>query len=335
MGANEIIKKFREETGYTLAYINDRFIYGGSLDLSGTAITSLPDSLTVGGGLYLRGTAITSLPDSFTIGGSLNLLGTAITSLPDSLTIGGFLDLSDTAITSLPTNLTVGGSLYLCGTAITSLPDNLTVGCSLDLRNTVITSLPDSLTVGDSLNLSGTAITSLPDNLTVGGFLDLSGTGITDTSKVNRKFKVDMVQKLWSNSKYIKVDGIFSEKVRHHGNVWEVRRIGGKETFFIVTDGNGKYAHGETIKEAKADLVYKIADRDKSEYEHLNLDSELTFEEAIECYRVITGACAFGTKDFVENHLEVKKGKYTIREMIELTEGRYGNKTFEEFFKKQ
>ncbi|MEN9307740.1 MAG: hypothetical protein RL173_1672, partial [Fibrobacterota bacterium] len=32
---------------------------GGSLDLSGTQITTLPDGLTVGGSLYLSGTQIT------------------------------------------------------------------------------------------------------------------------------------------------------------------------------------------------------------------------------------------------------------------------------------
>ena len=226
-----------------------------------------------------------------------------------------------------------GGSLYLRGTPIQSLPDNLTVEGYLDLRGTLIQSLPDNLTVGGIFDLEGTQIQSLPDNLTVGGYLDLTGTPITDTSMVNRKFNVDMVDKLWSNSKFIKVDGMFAEKVSHHGNVWEVKKISGTKTFFIVTDGNGKYAHGDTIQEAKKDLIYKISNRDKSEYENLTLDSELSFEEAIECYRVITGACSFGTKDFVENYLSEKKDKYTIREMIELTKGRYGNEIFKEFFK--
>ena len=57
--------------------------------------------------------------NNLTVGGSLNLEGTAITSLPDNLTVGGYLYLRNTAITSLPDNLTVGGSLYLEGTAIT------------------------------------------------------------------------------------------------------------------------------------------------------------------------------------------------------------------------
>ena len=275
MKPEKVIKKFKEETGYTLEYKNGQFSYGGYLYLEDTQIQSLPDNLTVGGYLDLRGTQIQSLPD----------------------------------------NLTVGGGLYLRDTQIQSLPDNLTVGGGLDLR--------------------GTQIQSLPDNLTVGGDLFLGGTQITDTSMVNRKFTVNMVDKLWSNSKFIKVDGIFAEKVNRHGNVWEVKNINDTKTFFIVTDGNGKYAHGNTIQEAKTDLIYKISNRDKSEYESLTLDSVLSFEEAIECFRVITGACSFGTKDFVENYLAEKKDKYTIREMIELTRGRYGNETFKDFFNKK
>ena len=38
---------------------------GGSLDLRGTQITSLPEGLSVGGWLVLRGTQITSLAERF------------------------------------------------------------------------------------------------------------------------------------------------------------------------------------------------------------------------------------------------------------------------------
>ena len=115
-------------------------------------------------------------------------------------------------------------------------------GCTLEYND-------GKFSYGGYLYLRGTQIQSLPDNLTVGGYLYLRGTQITDTSMVNRKFTVNMIDKLWSNSKFIKVDGIFAEKVTHHGNVWEVKKICGTKTFFIVTDGNGKYAHGNTIQE--------------------------------------------------------------------------------------
>lgn len=49
-------------------------------------------------------------------------------------------------------------------------------------------------------------------------------------------------------------------------------------------------------------------------------------------YRVITGACEAGTRNFVEG-LSKRKKKYTVAEIIEQTKGQYGNDTFKEFFK--
>ena len=100
---------------------------------------------------------------------------------------------------------------------------------------------------GDSLDLRGTAITSLPDNLVVGGYLNLYETAITDTSNVNRN-----VPTLYEwNGKYIKVDGIFSVVHNHHGNVYKVHQIGSTKQMYVVGDGNGKWAHGKTIDEAR------------------------------------------------------------------------------------
>lgn len=183
------------------------------------------------------------------------------------------------------------------------------------------------------LDLRGTGITSLPDNLTVGGSLYLEGcTGITDVSHVKINFNIDMTQKLWEGKPYILCDGIFAKVKSHHGNVWMVRKIAGTKSFYIVSDGAGNYAHGETIEEARKDLAYKITGRDKSEYDGLPADHELSFEEAVKCYRTVTGACAFGTRDFVENRLKEKKEKYSIGEIAILTEGEYGNESFKEFF---
>ena len=309
--------------------------------------------------IYIRGAANKNIKRDFghtaslfyivTVGESLDLRDTGITSLPEGLTVGESLDLEGcTGITSLPEGLTVGGYLDLEGcTGITSLPEGLTVGGYLDLRGTGITSLPEGLTVGESLYLRGTGITSLPEGLTVGESLYLEGcTGITDTSKVKRILPPQAVQKIeqarnpelrweWAGRTYIKVDGIFSQLISRRGNVSVVRQIGEKKDAYLVTDGNGRWAHGDTIAEARKDLVYKISNRDKSVYESLTLDSELTFEECIQCYRVITGACAAGTRNYVENRLpKPHKEKYTVREMIELTDGEYNSEKLREFFKK-
>lgn len=65
------------------------------------------------------------------------------------------------------------------------------------------------------------------------------------------------------NMKWVEVDftdNIFSYVLSTKGNIKKVKRDSG-EVNYIVTDGNGNYAHGETIKEAKADLVYKITNK--------------------------------------------------------------------------
>ena len=344
---------------------------GGSLHLENcTGITSLPDGLAVGGILDLRGSGITSLPDGLTVGGNIDLENcTEITSLPNGLTVGGGLDLKNcTGITSLPDGLAVGGSLYLRGTGITSLPDGLTVCGTIDLENcTGITSLPEGLTVGGDFYLHSSGITSLPNGLTVGGDLDLCGTGITslpkdltigesisiylrdtgitDTSNVTWTLSAEARKKIsdaqnrpitWKRDgrEYIKADGMFTAVDSHHGNVYRVHKLGCEKQLYLVTDGDNHWAHGDTLQEARVDLIYKINDRDTSMYNGMTLDSTLTFEEAIAAYRTITGACSPGTRDYINNRLpKPHKAKYTIREIISLTEGEYGSERFMEFFK--
>jgi hypothetical protein len=181
-----------------------------------------------------------------------------------------------------------------------------------------------------SLDLRGTGITSLPEGLTVGGSLDLGGTGITSTCK---KLSLGYIL-TWRNGKYLLADGIFTEVISHRGNVYHVRKIASKDIIYLITDGNGKWSHGDTLKGAKSDLMFKISDRTKDDYKNLKLTDSLSFEDAIMCYRVITGACSFGTKDFVMNRLKNKQKKYAIAEMIEVTKGEWGHNTFSDFFNK-
>lgn len=141
----------------------------------------------------------------------------------------------------------------------------------------------------------------------------------------------------WHGRTYIKADDIFQQLVERKGNVCHVKNIGSDKITYLVTDGNGKWAHGDTIREAKADLIYKISNRDKSKYEGWTMQTEVSFEEAIEAYRVITGACSAGTRGFVERVLpeSEKHDRYTIAEVVELTKGQYGHETFKEFFEKK
>ena len=313
--------EYREENG--------TIVVGGWLDLRPTKVETLPDNLVVGGWLDLSDTNIEKLPDNLVVGGWLDLSHTNIETLPDNLVVGYWLDLSCTNIKTLPDNLVVGGSLNLSHTNIETLPDNLVVGGSLCLRNTSIETLPDNLVVGDSLDLSRTNIKTLPDNLVVGGIYRNDFISEEEIGKKELQDKHLVEPKLsWRNGKYRVLDGIFCEVLEQRKNVFKVK-IKNKVNY-VVTDGIN-YSHGGTIKEAKKDLIYKLSNRDTSAYEGWTLDTKITKKEAIESYRVITGACEFGTKNFVES-LEKTPRKITPAVVIKLTKGQYGHEKYKEFF---
>jgi hypothetical protein len=277
---------------------------GGYLDLG--SLTSIPEGFnpTVGG--YLDLGSLTSIPEGFnpTVGGSLYL--SSLTSIPEGFnpTVGGYLYLG--SLTSIPEgfNPTVGGSLYL--SSLTSIPEgfNPTVGGSLYLRS--LTSIPEGFnpTVGGDLYLR--SLTSIPEgfNPTVGGDLYLrSGRkyiGHTIPAvEINTNF-------LWEKNgkRYAKIDGLFCEIISERGRnidgkrykIYSAKKVNREEYFFIANKDNF-YAHAEDLKKAISDLQFKmIAETLKKE--PIKPDTIITRQY----YRLITGACEFGTESWVKDN---------------------------------
>lgn len=178
----------------------------------------------------------------------------------------------------------------------------------------------DSIIVDGSLDLRDTSITSLPDNLTVGGYLDLYDGSIMDMS--NQDSQIKIIKALRAKG-FIFADGILSKVVSHKGNVYKVINVGYKNISFIVTDGTGNYAHGETLKEAREDLIYKVVAKFDGD-----LPEEAKGTEWIGIYRAVTGACSSGTKNFVtQNEIDLNKS-YTANEIAKMVKGAYGEQDF-------
>ena len=277
---------------------------------------------TVHGGLYLNNVRKTPKGFNPIVGLRLHLRGA--TKIPKGFnpTVGGHLDLNGMTHISDGFNPIVGGHLNL--DSVTKIPKgfNPTVGGGLHLDS--VTKVPKGFnpTVGSGLHLD--SVTKVPKgfNPTVGGYV-YSKLTIPYTKLGNNPI-------IWEGGKYIKVDGLFTEVVYKRGNVYQVKKIGNPKEFYLVTDGT-KWAHGDTLKQAYQDLVYKVTNRSKKDFEHLTLDSVLTFEDSVACYRTITGACSFGTRDFVQSNGIEEKDR-TVLEIIELTRGSYGNDLFVQFF---
>ena len=343
------------------------------LDISGTNIEELPEDTMLGGGLSVNKMKKPfSFPKVVKTDGYFDCEFTTIKIMPETLYVNWKCNFSYSKFDKLPKIMEIRSSLDLYGTPITELPEGLKeVYGYLSISRTKVSKLPNNLVVSTHLILCNALIEELPKGLVVGGELDLRDTNFRDYSNLHKhcsKFEVteekyNEIKDILAehiiynipysnnicitfksnykgaylfeneNGRYLKADGILSKIVEQKGNVYHIQMDGNKEITYLITDGEGRWSHGATLEDAKDDLLFKITDRNKSDYEGLTLDSELSFQDAITCYRVITGACAFGTRDFIEHRLgENKKDKYTIKEIINLTKGEYGNQTFKVFF---
>ena len=306
------------------------------LDISYTNISEIPDDCEFCS-LFMEDTKITKLRDNLELN-SLNVRSSSLQELPNGLKVKWYLDISETKITEIPDDCEFG-SLNISNTKITTLRDNLVLN-ELKIINTPLEKLPNNLVVYFSLFMVNTPFTTIPNDCLVKDIYCRSD--FNDERYKEKGFgfcyylKDEIVHISHpSGREFLHVDGILSEVIEKKGNVYHVRNGINRSISYVVTDGNNHWAHGDTLEKAKQDLIYKISERDKSEYKDLTLYSELTFDEAVVCYRVITGACKLGTQDYLEHRLpEHRKDKYTIREMIELTKDEYGGQTFREFFEK-
>jgi len=214
--------------------------------------------------------------------------------------IGGYLNLS--SLTSIPEgfNPTVGGSLYL--SRLTSIPEgfNPTVGGYLDLSS--LTSIPEGF------------------NPTVGGSLYLRYGLNANSSHLNNKILS------WANGKYISADGIFTEVLSKKRNIYKVKKLNDPKEFYLVSDGQSFHAHGDTLKQAKEDLRFKMI-ADKLKKEPIKKDTIIT----VQYYRIITGACETGVKNWMKEN-NIKKTQYKASELLPLLEktNAYGVHRFKE-----
>jgi hypothetical protein len=122
-------------------------------------------------------------------------------------------------------------------------------------------------------------------------------------------------------------DGVFSYVISTRNGVKKVKTEAGK-ILFVVRDENGNSAHGDTIKQAREDLVYKAI----AKFDGV-LPKKATGKEWIGIYRAVTGACGAGVRNFVESTGKSLDDTYTAKQIATLVKGQYGGDKFAEKLK--
>ena len=102
-----------------------------------------------------------------------------------------------------------------------------------------------------------------------------------------------------------------------------------------IAKGQGFFAHGETIKQAMADLNSKILEdtpvEEKVEMFKREFDYEKKYPASkfMKWHHILTGSCDMGIQSFCENKGIKSDDLYTVYEFVKLTKGHYGGDIIE------
>ncbi|MEG0565255.1 MAG: hypothetical protein RR590_03410, partial [Hungatella sp.] len=121
-----------------------------------------------------------------------------------------------------------------------------------------------------------------------------------------------------------------SSKIKDGIEIIKCKEFDGDGKVFCVRKGE-IFAHGETLKQAISDLLFKeMGNREISEIvENIKRCGYVTRED----YRCITGACSFGTEQFAKEHGYENVDRVELSELIvKLDDNYYGAKKFKELF---
>jgi hypothetical protein len=203
-------------------------------------------------------------------------------------------------------------------------------------------------TVGGYVYVNSNAKLEAPKLQTVGGYVSVDSNAKLDapalqkekpSQEIINKLRTEpkkLIQQHFERQGYLFADGILqtiiNKKTAGPLIIYKTKKIARDEINFVVYDGE-YYSHGETLEQAKNDLIFKRTTQDTSKFKEWKLTDKKLLSELIEAYRSITGACSSGTKDFCSNR-DLKE-HYTIEEAIKITAGAYNSDKFASFFNKR
>ena len=132
------------------------------------------------------------------------------------------------------------------------------------------------------------------------------------------------------------VDGVETLIDHVHGSFAKGRIIKSDLTTEVcfIAKQDGRFAHGETLKEARAAVLAKMFD-DMPEEDRISAFMEAYPDpkqavdnlELFDWHHRLTGSCEMGRKAFVADRGLTLDGETTVAEFISLTENAYGGET--------
>ena len=176
------------------------------------------------------------------------------------------------------------------------------------------------------LSINASAKLDAPQLESVGGSLSIYENGKLKANKLYTggysKFKVyDNIGCVVLSSKKVREVMVLSCRA---SKIKNQKVIGDK--FYIAQKGTHN-AHAKTITEALQEIEFKIGNRDISQFKNIPKNMKKSPDEWALVYRMITGACQYGVKNFMASKGKLKK-QYTLDQILKETQGAYGHSQF-------
>ncbi len=286
------------------------------LDNNNVSYTVSADGLIlIDGNIDIKAGDDVTLDNVIEVSGSVDVSENATLNAPALAEVSGSVDVSENAALNAPA-LVKSGPVYVRANATLNAPALVKSGPVYVSENATLNA-PALAEVSGSVDVSENATLNAPALVTIG--------------HVRCEIELFGYQ--------IKVfDGIgcvvLSEKQRDGITIRYCRKAAFKDgrlvgdKFFVVSQVEHN-SHGSSLEEAMADLLYKTADRDVSKYQNMPLDTIKSPHEWSTVYRIVTGACQYGTQQFMQQKGALKE-LYTLAEIIEETRGAYASDHFRE-----
>jgi hypothetical protein len=310
----------------------------GSVYVRQGATFTAPALTEVSGSVYVRQGATFTAP-ALTKSGSVDVRQGATFTAPALTEVSGYVDVRQGATFTAPA-LTKSGSVDVQEGATFTAPALTEVSGYVDVRQGAIFTAPaltksGSVYVRQGATFTAPALTksgyvyvqegatfTAPALTEVSGYVDVQE-GATFTAPAltinnniavidKKKYDVvrfDCVMFLVENTKTTKgikiYSGFYQLKISDNKVLWSHGFIAQKDNFT---------AHGETVKKSIDDLNFKLVS-EKLKNEPINADTIIT----INYYRLITGACELGVKDWMQRNNMVEES-YRADELIPILE---------------
>lgn len=175
-------------------------------------------------------------------------------------------------------------------------------------------------TIREGVTLSATGSLDLYNLTTIPESVTLSSGGHLKTNQINQK---------WRGKRLRSVDCFLMEvlsSVEFDGTTLHNCRYFGETVACRVAEMSGVFAHGKTAKEAVSDVKFKLAQRDiPTVVEEIKRTEKVTPFQ----YRIITGACSEGTRQFCELYNFEYTEEIPLADFMKLIPGYYGFEAFQ------